>query len=53
MHRNNKTEEQYLTPSVTTVDFCHEGVLCASGDDPVFENEIFDGCTDYGADGWN
>lgn len=42
-----------MTPSVTTLDFCHEGVLCTSGNDPIFENESFKDCTDYGADGWN
>lgn len=53
MNRNNKPWDQYVTPSITTVNCCHEGVLCASGDDHVFENEKFKDCKDYGADGWN
>lgn len=51
MYRNNKIKGQYAAPAIISVDICHEGMLCTS--DSVFENESFDGCTDYGTDGWN
>ena len=52
MNMNRKADKvDYIAPVCRVMDMCLSGILCTSGE-KLFNNEEFEGITEYGKGGW-